>query len=54
MRDRMAYTRQALRFASALQSEDAALFHLECEILELSLTLDPQHRRVAWFKLSYS
>ena len=54
MRDRMAYTRQPRRFASALQSEDAALFHLECEILELSLALDAHHCRVAWFKLSHS
>lgn len=54
MRDRMAYTRQPWRFASAVQSEDAGLFHLECEILELSLALDLQHCRVAWFKLSYS
>lgn len=29
------------------RSEDAALFHLECEILELSLALDAQHCRVA-------
>jgi hypothetical protein len=55
MRDRMAYIHQAMMFRKhSLQSEDVALFHLECEILELSLTLDPQHRRVAWFKLSYS
>ena len=32
---------------------DSALFHLECEILQLSLTLDPQHRRVAGFELSH-
>jgi len=49
MRDRMPYTRQLWRFASALQSEDDVLFHLECEILELSLALDAQHCRVARF-----
>jgi hypothetical protein len=49
MRDRVAYPRQPERFARVLESEDAALFHLECEILELSLALDAQLCRVARF-----
>ncbi len=28
-------------------------FHLECDVLELSLTLDSQHRRVARFQLGH-
>src|SRR5271157_30805 len=32
---------------------DSALLHLEREVLELSLALDPQHRRVTRFELSY-
>ena len=32
---------------------DPALFHLEREILKLSLALDPQHCGVAWIELSH-
>ena len=47
MRDRLP-TRASHDVSQALcRSEDAALFHLECEILELSLALDAQHCRVA-------
>jgi hypothetical protein len=41
------------RIAGSGSAADAALFHLEREILELPATLNLQYRRVARFELTH-